>query len=851
MTVAGRFISSVAAGAGLLVAMGATTAARAADWPSPGLDAGHARLSGERSGSRFSDGRWTFKGSARVLASPVVADGFVVTADLDGAVRAVRADDGQLVWQVPLGTAVQGTPAISRGRVFVPTLANKVIALRLVDGNRLWSRDVGGMVLSSPASIESDLVFAVGVPSRSVVRLSGATGEVVWVSPPVMEQFSNTSPAVGGGLVVIGSQGGRYYAFDQGSGEPRWQYAADGVVNLAAPLIAGGRVYMAGGADSNRVHAVDAATGVAVNGWPVQLPLVDPDIAGTLKSHQRAVSSIASAGGVLLLQTRLDDALDTDANGSVDRYLSREWVYGVDPTSGAIRWQRDIARAVLTDANDVPKFFVCPTPAAFGGDGGATLIAAAASIAPAVVVVDAASGAELNRIAVSSAALASPLLANGRLISVGLDGSVDGIASSVNHAPTAPILTAYARPLDASDVTLRWLPATDPDAEVPGYDIRIDADGEVLESWQHEISVPSGSTSIALTVPLSVGVTYSYAIRARDVRGALSAWSLPETFSVTVNPAVTVGGKPAANLREAASSAQPGDVIMLGSGTYTLTQSLNVGAGVSVKGAGAGRTTIDATRLGVGVNFDRSSADRGARLEGVTVAGADTCVQVPEGTNGVQILRVIVRDCRLEGVAIRAGGTADIANATLVGNGSGVRSAGIGKIKNSLLTDNRSALTVDSPGTLASTYNDLFGNTTDYAGLTAGTGDLSQVVAFGDFKARDFHVLSPQPSTDKGDPADKVGEEPLPNGGRINLGAFGGTAEAESTAPSSAVTGASTQTATPLSEPTQPAHASPSPDDGGAAEGGCSVAQGSEARGVAVAVAFLLAAASRRRRTRS
>jgi hypothetical protein len=212
-----------------------------------------------------------------------------------------------------------------------------------------------------------------------------------------------------------------------------------------------------------------------------------------------------------------------------------------------------------------------------------------------------------------------------------------------------------------------------------------------------------------------------------------------------------------------------------------------------------------------------------------------------------------VRDCRLDGVAIRAGGTGDIANATLVGNGTGVHSAGVAKIKNSLLTDNRSALAVDSPGTLGSSYNDLFGNTADYVGLTSGTGDLSQVVAFADFKAHDFHVLSAQPSTDKGDPADKVGEEPKPNGGRINLGAFGGTVEAESTAPSSAVTGTATATPTPASDPTQPepAHTSPPHDESGPAEGGCSIAQDSGAGGVAAAVAFLLATVGRRRRTRS
>src|SRR5947207_442159 len=134
----------------------AGAAARAEDWPTPGLDAAHARLSAERSGARFTDGRWTasFADGARMLATPPVADG---------------------------------------------------------------------------------------------------------------------------------------------------------IVHLAAPLIAGGRVYMAGGGKSDRVHAVDAATGTPVSGWPITLPAPAPDIAGKQLDRQRAVSSLASIGGQILLQTRLDD----------------------------------------------------------------------------------------------------------------------------------------------------------------------------------------------------------------------------------------------------------------------------------------------------------------------------------------------------------------------------------------------------------------------------------------------------------------------------------------------------------------------------------------------------------------
>ena len=171
---AGRCFAATAAA---IVVMCSTGAVHADDWRTPGLDATQSRLSPERSGARFSDGRWktSFPAGARVLASPVIADGFAITVSLDGVVHSLRADDGRTAWQADLGSAVHGTPALARGRVFVPTFGNKVVALHLESGKVLWTRDLGGTVLSSPTPLDGDIVVAAGFPQRHVVRLSGST----------------------------------------------------------------------------------------------------------------------------------------------------------------------------------------------------------------------------------------------------------------------------------------------------------------------------------------------------------------------------------------------------------------------------------------------------------------------------------------------------------------------------------------------------------------------------------------------------------------------------------------------------------------------------------------------------
>jgi MYXO-CTERM domain-containing protein len=71
----------------------------------------------------------------------------------------------------------------------------------------------------------------------------------------------------------------------------------------------------------------------------------------------------------------------------------------------------------------------------------------------------------------------------------------------------------------------------------------------------------------------------------------------------------------------------------------------------------------------------------------------------------------------------------------------------------------------------------------DYDGTSAAATDLAAVVAFeagapGSDDSID-RLRPAQPTTDRGDPGDDFTLEPTPNGGRINIGAFGNTPFAE------------------------------------------------------------------------
>jgi hypothetical protein len=290
---------------------------------------------------------------------------------------------------------------------------------------------------------------------------------------------------------------------------------------------------------------------------------------------------------------------------------------------------------------------------------------------------------------------------------------------------------------------------------------------------------------------------------------------------------------------------------VLGAGTFPITETLHVSGGVSVQGTGAGRTVIDATGLPVGVSFDGTDPKSPAGLKKATVTGAATCIVVSNGARGIELAHLIVRDCATAGISVVASGGAGIVNATVVGNGMGVDSSGVATIKNSLVSGNAVGLKSEASGALSSSYDDLFGNTTAYAGLTEGTGDLGAAVTFVDLAGHNLMLAGPQASTDQGDPADEVGAEPTPNGARINLGAFGGTADAE-LSPPAAVDGAPGPTPTP-STPTPAGPDESQSHEIGSGAGGCAL--GGRAPGAGSGASLMLVLAmlvrGRRRRTRS
>lgn len=772
----------------LLALVTAPVLSRADDWQHLGQDDGRARTTKELSGAAFV-GQWRHRLAEgdKVVASPAVADGLVLVAGSTGKLEALRARDGGKVWEADVGGAV-ATPAIVQGRVVVATMSGKLMALRLADGRVLWENAFGGHDYGSPLPVANadgvidSVIVAAGFPEKKVARIGLAKGEVLWETPrDKLQDLVQSSPALAGSLVILGLNGGKYQALDVKTGALVWQAVTDGAVYLSSPLADGDRIYMLPGGKDPLLFAVEAKTGKAVPGFP--LMMADPAAApqGKLLAKSVATSSPMKAGDLVVATLRFEYAIE--GKDGKQRWELREYVVAIKVKGPEVQvsWSWKGGTRTVETPNDIPGLNLAATPAAWT-TGSEVLVAVTSSLSGRVAVLDARTGNERWTAPLAGPARSSPVLANGQLL-VGTDGGIlHAFASEWNRAPAPPV---GFKPTEGATVELspelKWQGAMDPEGQSLVFELRLDRDGELLQDWGYRVVTGPGETSLKLEQKLEEGLEYVWAVRARDVAGAYSEWSPLQSFRVHAASPVQVAGEKYADLREALLAAVPGQIVRLGKGHYKLSSTLPLPPGLSLLGAGPHETIIDGAGLPVGLSVDGrpGQSEDTTEIANLTVAGARVGIKVA-GDQRTRVRNVVLRDNTEIGLLAEAVATVEMANTTVARNGIGVKSSGQLRARNSLVAENASGLVAAARGAIESRYNDVWGNREkDYDGLEAGAGDLKEAVLFADARAGDFRINEAQPTTDMGDPSDPYDQEPVPNGGRVNIGAYGNTSWAE------------------------------------------------------------------------
>jgi outer membrane protein assembly factor BamB len=230
---------------------------------------------------------WDYQPAAWLPTSPVVSDGEVYVGDSAGCVTALDATSGDQLWSDDVCNYGVSNLCVLNGTVYVGTQTETVQALAASTGGTIWTGNVVGGVDSSCPAVSDGIVYVStsyggnsisGVHPGGLCALNAATGASIW--NVTVGSIMQSSPAVADGVVFVGSDdtsipfsplidGHSVYAFNGTTGAIIWSYATGGSV-FSSPAIANGVVYV--GSDDDKVYAFGSPEQVA----PPQVSVLSP-----------------------------------------------------------------------------------------------------------------------------------------------------------------------------------------------------------------------------------------------------------------------------------------------------------------------------------------------------------------------------------------------------------------------------------------------------------------------------------------------------------------------------------------------------------------------------------------------
>ena len=292
---------------------------------------------------------WQFDVEGSALSnSPVVADGTVYVAGVDGVVRAIDLATGGERWKVTIPFRVSATPVIVGDVLVVGDEMGSVYGLTRADGSTIWTNAIGGGITGSPPAVDDDILVA--TLSGALHRIVAATGEES-SEPLDVGSGVTRSVAVGDGMAYLGI-GGDLVAVDIETWTERWRSHVAGAGEIGTPTVAGELVYAATGlggesADAYGVVAVDTATGEVA--WryasPTQASIYTPAVSdgrAFIIGHDRLMVALDARTGAEAWSIDLErdlEALPSVVDGVVFTVGNDGPAVAVDAADGSILWE--------------------------------------------------------------------------------------------------------------------------------------------------------------------------------------------------------------------------------------------------------------------------------------------------------------------------------------------------------------------------------------------------------------------------------------------------------------------------------------------------------------------------------
>lgn len=257
---------------------------------------------------------------ARLLATPVVANGRVFTLDTYMRLRAFNEQTGQQIWERELSPDSKsdrqpgGGIAYENGTIFVSSPYAEVLAISAETGETIWHEGTEAPIRATP-TVADGRVFILSINNQLDV-FEANTGKRLWSHAGITEHaglLGTASPAVSHGVVVVAYSSGEVYALKAETGYELWSDTLsptrrpDSLSSLAHikahPIIDGDLVIVVG--HNQKMAALDIRTGQRV--WErriggIHTPSVTSDYIFLVNNFNELVCLTKNSGEVVWIE---------------------------------------------------------------------------------------------------------------------------------------------------------------------------------------------------------------------------------------------------------------------------------------------------------------------------------------------------------------------------------------------------------------------------------------------------------------------------------------------------------------------------------------------------------------------
>lgn len=212
--------------------------------------------------------RWSFDNQVPVLTlrgtgAPVHADGIVYAGFANGMLAAIRAENGEPVWQhrvmLPEGRSelermvdVDSQPVLAGGILYVVAFQGRLKALRASDGSLLWEREVSSHL---DLARGYNQIYVVNEDDE-IIAYDQRTGEEVWRQDGLFRR-NLSSPIAFSNYVVAGDEDGYVHVLAQSDGRFLGRTKVDGDGVRSQPVVAGRLFYVLGNSGRLRAYNIE------------------------------------------------------------------------------------------------------------------------------------------------------------------------------------------------------------------------------------------------------------------------------------------------------------------------------------------------------------------------------------------------------------------------------------------------------------------------------------------------------------------------------------------------------------------------------------------------------------------